>query len=153
VRTALSFWMSCLFRALASLSILDLPVEVVLATLRSPFAGLRCGVIRFLPWAICLRDCFFGGSTKTPKRLARRIAHRSWGGGESGDFLQHAACEALLEQDWATELQFRRPTLICFEAGRRSKIQSSVEAPWAETANGCLVLISEEPPPRGTNAS
>ena len=26
-------------------------------------------------------------------------------------------------------------------------------SPWAETANGCLVLISEEPPPRGTNAS
>jgi hypothetical protein len=29
--------------------------------------------------------------------------------------------------------------LICFEAGRRSQTQSSVEAPWAETANGCLV--------------
>ena len=57
-----------------------------------------------------------------------RKLHCHIGSGESGDFLQHAACQALLEQDWATELKFRRPTLICFEAGRRSQTQSSVEA-------------------------
>ena len=33
-----------------------------------------------------------------------------------------------------------RPTLKCFETGRRSHTQSSVRPYGAETANGCLVL-------------
>jgi hypothetical protein len=39
-----------------------------------------------------------------------------------------ARCQVLAEEDWAREHKLPRPTLICFETGRRSQTQSSVEA-------------------------
>jgi hypothetical protein len=38
------------------------------------------------------------------------------------------------------ESKFPRLTSKCFETGRRSQTQSSVQALGAETVNGCLVL-------------
>ncbi len=41
---------------------------------------------------------------------------------------------------WVKKRKLPRLTLKCFKTGRRTQIQSSVEALGDETANGCLVL-------------
>src|SRR5206468_5391813 len=67
--------------------------------------------------------------------------------------IRHAVCQVSPERDWARERKLPMPLSRCFETGRRSLTQSSVEAFVSETANGCLVLhragtIAERQKPR-----
>jgi hypothetical protein len=54
--------------------------------------------------------------------------HRCVAGVNTGGFLQRAACQVSSVADWATERKLRRPPSNCFETGRRSQTQSSVQA-------------------------
>src|SRR5882762_6017646 len=65
------------------------------------------------------------------KRLSgsrKQKPHRCVAGAKHRRILQRAACQVSSVADWATERKLPRPPSNCFETGRRSPTQSSVQA-------------------------
>src|ERR1700686_5526998 len=98
---------------------------------RDPRSGAQAGSV-------------FGGDRSQPERLPVSREGKPSGSvkrlpGKIIEILRRAACQVLLVADWAKERKPRMLPSDCFETGRRSLTQSSVERD-RPTANGCLVL-------------
>src|ERR1700674_1366263 len=86
---------------------------------RDPRSGAQAGSV-------------FGGDRSQPERLPVSREGKPSGSvkrlpGKIIEILRSAACQVLLVADWAKERKLRMLPSDCFETGRRSLTQSSVE--------------------------